>query len=562
VSTGARAAISVSARRRASARGRRGRIAAFAAVAVVLAAPRCSTAQQNLSFESAGPDGAPAGWSAFRPDEAPTGVRIETDAAVAFAGTQSLKITQANAAGLARVAQRVPVAALLGSERGGPDAARRIRLRAMLRSAPGTRRPEIWLRIAGGRGALYLDSLGDGRVTAPESAALPPFVAANLDTAGGGEPLTGGETSAEWVRAQLELALPDDAEEVSFGALLRGAGSAWLDDLQVAVVDAAAEPAASSAAARYLGAALDTLEQHSINGAAIAWPKLRAAALRHARGATDFAGTHLALRYAIYELGDRHSYLLAPRAAALLERAPVSNARTGRAPVEPSGAALRGRFGYVSVPGFAGGTPQSQIEFAGRVQALIKDLDSPSTCGWILDLRRNSGGNLWPMLAGVGPLLGNGEIGASVYPDGRRVAVWYRDGQAGFGGYVQLRVNAPHPALLDAPVAVLIGPGTASSAEVLAAGFVGRPGALRFGAPTRGLSAGNRTFSLPDGAALVLTVAGTSDRFGRTYPGPLEPERPVSDGGPSASAAEDAVVDAALDWLEAQPACIGQDPRE
>jgi len=153
-------------------------------------------------------------------------------------------------------------------------------------------------------------------------------------------------------------------------------------------------------------------------------------------------------------------------------------------------------------------------------------------------------------LAGAGPLLGEGELGASVYPDGIRRPFWYRDGQAGFGEYVQLRVVAPHR-LRDAaaPLAVLLGPRTASSAEVLAAAARGRPHARSFGAPTRGVSAGNRTFELSDHAAVVLTVAATADRTGRADLGPLEPDERVAASyrGESVAASDRAAVERAHD---------------
>jgi C-terminal processing protease CtpA/Prc len=161
------------------------------------------------------------------------------------------------------------------------------------------------------------------------------------------------------------------------------------------------------------------------------------------------------------------------------------------------------------------------------------------------------------MLAGLGPLLGDGELVASVYPDGRRLGVWYRDGQAGFGEYTQLRVRAPYRLRLPAPVAVLVGGGTASSAEVLAVALRGRPDSRSFGAPTRGLSAGNRTFPLADGASLVLTVAATSDAAGRVLEGPLVPDQLVAANrdADGARGPADAPLEAALEWLMARDAC-------
>ena len=44
--------------------------------------------------------------------------------------------------------------------------------------------------------------------------------------------------------------------------------------------------------------------------------------------------------------------------------------------------------------------------------------DRVSLVGWIVDLRGNTGGNMWPMVAGVGPVLGNGVAGFFVPPVG------------------------------------------------------------------------------------------------------------------------------------------------
>ena len=209
------------------------------------------------------------------------------------------------------------------------------------------------------------------------------------------------------------------------------------------------------------------------------------------------------------------------------------------------------------MPSFAGGTPAQQVEFAEKLKNEIQAADGPDVCGWVVDLRQNTGGNLWPMLAGLGPLLGEGELAASVYPDGRRVPVWHRDGQAGFGDYTQLRVRSPYSVDGRVPAAVLLGPATASSAEILAVALRGRPATRSFGAPTRGLSAGNRIFSLADGASLVLTVAATVDTTGRAYAGPVVPDEVVGAAGmrrqPETTA--DATLAAAVSWLRAGDGC-------
>jgi C-terminal processing protease CtpA/Prc len=299
------------------------------------------------------------------------------------------------------------------------------------------------------------------------------------------------------------------------------------------------------------------MREHSLRRADVDWPTLRAQALEHARGAATAADAHLAVRFAVRELGDRHSYLQSAAATRALAATAVSNARTGAPPTPPQGRRITERLSYLRIPSFAGGTPVQQVDFAETLKSAIQANDGPEICGWVVDLRQNSGGNLWPMLAGVGPLLGEGALAASVYPDGRRTPVWYRDGQAGFGDYTQLRLRSPYAAAAGVPVAVLLGPATASSAEVLAVAFRSRAATRSFGAPTRGLSAGNRTFALADGASLVLTVAATSDAAGQVYAGPIVPDEAVArraePSGPDA--AGDAPLQAAIEWLEAGDAC-------
>jgi carboxyl-terminal processing protease len=520
------------------------------ALAAVPFGPELAAAQTNLSFEL-GDLESPQGWSAQRVDERVDVGEIRLDAAVAAAGARSLKITQRDAADFVRVGQTLPLS--VPSAPAGTHGPRRVRVSAAVRdSGAAGAEPALWLRISGGKGALFVDSRGDGRerllfADAARDRAAPPAAA----SAG-----PASARPAEWSRREIELPLPDDADEVAFGALLRGAGSAWFDDFAIAVVPVGGSPP-SAAAARYVDAALDLVQRHAWKSAAVDWPALRSATLEHARGARSAADTYPALRFALRELGDRHSYLLAPGPAAALLAAPVSNARTGRAAVDPTGALLAGKFGYLSVPGYAGGTAADQVRFAEGLQHELASLDVSAACGWILDLRRNTGGNLWPMLAGLGPLLGDGELAASVYPDASRRSIWYEQGRAGFGDYVQLRVANPYVLRQTAaPLAVLIGGRTASSAEVLVAALRGRAATRTFGAPTRGLSAGNRTFELADRAALVLTVAATSDRAGGVDLGPIAPDERVAErGGGDPVTGSDAVVAAAAAWLQTREPC-------
>ena len=484
-------------------------------------------AQQNLSFEELDTRGAPLGWNIGA-------AAVTIDDATAMAGGRSLRVTRATSAGVTRVTQRVAAAPLRSARHGGE----RLRLTGFVRADP-TAAAALWLRVDGARGPLFLDTFGDGRELAEPTA-----------------PLTAGAGDSAWRRLEVELPFAGDVDEVAFGISQRGQGVAWFDGLELTAIGTDSRPPAAPAAVRYIDAALGIMREHSLHRAALEWPAVREHALLHARGAQTAADSHLAVRFAVRELGDRHSYLQSPAITRTLQRAAVSNARTGAAATAPLGERL-GRVARLQVPGFAGGTPLEQVAFAETLQNIVQLHDAAVVCGWVIDLRQNSGGNLWPMLAGLGPLLGDGELAASVYPDGRRVAVWYRDGQAGFGDYTQLRVRAPYRPRSAAPVAVLVGGGTASSAEVLAVALRSRPQTRSFGAPTRGLSAGNRTFPLADGASLVLTVAATSDVAGRVLEGPFVPDQLVTGGREAGGtqAPADGPLEAAVAWLVSSESC-------
>ena len=498
------------------------------ALADVLAAS--ADAQHNLSFEQLDDRAEPLGWSVAGSAD------VTVDGAAAVAGERSLQVTRTGPAGVTRVTQRIPAAAL----RDGSDSlgVQRVRLVGFARTT--TAAAALWLRIDGARGPLFLDSYGYGREVVERE---PPLAA------------TDGADVA-WRRYEIELPLPPDVDEIAFGVSLRGEGTAWFDALELTAVPTDSWPPAAPAAVRYVEAALAVMREHSLRRAEVDWPTLRTRALEHARGASSSAEAQLAVRFAVRELGDRHSYLQSAAVTRALETRAVSNARTGAASTAPQGRRLD-RLAYVEVPGFAGGTPLQQVEFAETLQTIVRRHDEGGVCGWVVDLRQNTGGNLWPMLAGLGPLLGEGELAASVYPDGRRVAVWYRDGQAGFGDYTQLRVRSPYRLRAVTPVAVLIGPATASSAEVLAVAFRGRPGIRSFGAPTRGLSAGNRTFGLADGASLVLTVAATGDAAGQVFAAALAPDELVAATGRAGAtgSAGDPALAAATAWLLAGDSC-------
>ncbi|MCQ0023084.1 S41 family peptidase [Streptomyces somaliensis DSM 40738] len=305
----------------------------------------------------------------------------------------------------------------------------------------------------------------------------------------------------------------------------------------------------SSEARAYLRGALDHLEDTALAGDEVDWPSVRSEAFRTAADARTPADTHAAILKAVRSLGDGHSYFYTPAEAEEITAA--SGAVTGG---NVEGRALPGGIGYLDVRG-ARGDARALGAFVGSGRAAVAAADRGGACGWIVDLRENQGGNMWPMLTVLGPILGEGRAGSFVGADGKAVPFLIRDG-APRRGKDTWPWAPPAPVTRDhPPVAVLTGPWTASSGEAVAIAFRGRPATRTFGSPTRGIPTGIAPRELPDGAVLGVAQSRIADRTGRSYEGPLQPDEEVPVVREDTGTGGDRALTTAARWLERQPGC-------
>jgi len=189
----------------------------------------------------------------------------------------------------------------------------------------------------------------------------------------------------------------------------------------------------------------------------------------------------------------------------------------------PRGRRTGDGIGYLDVPAFVGSPQQSKV-YATALQNLIKTLDTQGVRGWIVDLRQNTGGNCYPMIAGLGPLLGEGTLGYFVSPT-KTDSWWYRAGRSGEAHDVCCKVDRPyHLRSEEPPIAILGSSYTASSGEITMISFLGMPKVKIFGEPTQGLVTGNDLFKLSDGALIILTCVNDADRNHKACAGPIQPD--------------------------------------
>ncbi len=198
------------------------------------------------------------------------------------------------------------------------------------------------------------------------------------------------------------------------------------------------------------------------------------------------------------------------------------------------------RIGYIRVDGFSGNSPEA-LEFAESIQNSIRDQDNGMLIGWIVDLRFNGGGNMWPMIAGIGPLLGNGTYGYFVDPDDQITPWGYQNGSSVIDGRERVSVDSPY--VLSDPypkIAVLSSKRLGSSGEATFIAFKKLPNVRTFGTESCGVSTANREFPLSNGSSLYLSVSVMADRELEEYGIPVPVDEPVAD---------EEVYAAAVEWL-------------
>jgi C-terminal processing protease CtpA/Prc len=314
-----------------------------------------------------------------------------------------------------------------------------------------------------------------------------------------------------------------------------------------------AEREMSPEAEAYLEAALDIMEANGLYRLTVNWPPLRRQARRMAGGAQSPADTYDAIGFVLRAAGGKHSFLVTPEQAAADADDTMADYPPPRAKV------LLGRLGFVAIEGFGSGIPEEGSKYATLIQQLIREVDAHSPCGWLVDLRENTGGNMYPMLAGLGPILGEGVAGQFLDPEGLVTSWSYQDGQSFYADESATKVSGEPYRLQteNPPVAVLTGRKTASSGEAVAISFRGRPNTRSFGLETAGFSTGNDTFRLSDGAVMVLTGVVMADRTGQAYGERIPPDEEV-DERLDAMIEDEAIPQRAVDWLLAQSACTAQ----
>jgi carboxyl-terminal processing protease len=164
----------------------------------------------------------------------------------------------------------------------------------------------------------------------------------------------------------------------------------------------------------------------------------------------------------------------------------------------------------------------------------IDTLSASASRSAVLDLRRNGGGLI----------VEAGRLNSALLPESSSLGLFRsrkRDYRPATG---------PMPTRFAGPLAVLIGPRTASAAEVTAAALQHHERARLFGTPSLGSVLAARIYDLPDGGKLTIPYADYLTPSGiRIEDRGVTPDVFAPRTADSMREGRDPALDAALDWL-------------
>lgn len=290
----------------------------------------------------------------------------------------------------------------------------------------------------------------------------------------------------------------------------------------------------SIAAQKYIDDVLSIMRQYAITRHEIDWTALESEVKSRGANANSIRDTYPALLLALELLGTNHSFINTPSGQTLYH-----SGLTCREQINLAVPTLSD-IGYLRVDGFSG-TEAESIEYATSLQSMIAEQDNESIRGWIVDLRNNDGGNMWPMIAGIGPLLGEGTYGHFIDPD-ENISSWgYQAGSSIFNDTNVVGVDSPHELSTSTPrIAVLSSRRTASSGEATLISFKQQDNVRIFGTDSCGLSTANSMFELSDGGEFFLTVSTMADREMVSYGHSVEVDEEVI---------QDESINRAVEWI-------------
>ena len=216
---------------------------------------------------------------------------------------------------------------------------------------------------------------------------------------------------------------------------------------------------------------------------------------------------------------------------------------------------LQNQLAYIKIPHYYL-FGQDQINSSTKIiKEKICELKAQNPQGWIIDLRMNLGGNMYPMFAGLGELFPNMKLSGDSRDGEHYHSEWYNEG----GNFhmwnspmtaVDLLCNEAEKAENErVKIAVLVGRYTSSSGEAVASALKGQDNFRLFGEITSGWSSTTGYFPITENVFITPTVAWFMSVDKTLHKDGIHPDTLIVEEVNPDALTEGKVIEAAMAWV-------------
>lgn len=307
----------------------------------------------------------------------------------------------------------------------------------------------------------------------------------------------------------------------------------------------------------HIDSSLLILKQHSLYADRVNWNDIQQKVYDSATSATTKAETFAALTIAFKTLGDKHAAYYQYDDEYRIDNSELMARYSDSIKVAWSrGPGVISRVinevAYINIP-FMGVNKQQDIDkYANWIYDAVIALQAKKPAAWIIDLRLNGGGNIRPMLTGLAMFFKDGIVSYYIDRDGKATdEAAFSKGDFMIDGAKQATIKNKVAAFKPVKVAVLIGPGTASSGEGVAVVFRQRKNTRLFGERSAGLANATNGFVFNNNNAyFLISTAYIGDKQKKILPESVMPDVLIKGNDAFGDIENDIVVKEALKWLK------------
>lgn len=185
------------------------------------------------------------------------------------------------------------------------------------------------------------------------------------------------------------------------------------------------------------------------------------------------------------------------------------------------------KVGYLRIVGNSDFAFKKVDSIADDIVTHINGINSAEIKGWIIDLRLNTGGNMYPILLGLKEFIGNNvHFGGFRDAGNQSTGDWeIKAGKLLIDGNMLDRKSALiYPIANDVPLVILTSCYTASAGEMTAISFIGRKNTFIVGEKTANYTTAVQGFKINDHAGINLSTDYVVDRNLKVYKSYISPD--------------------------------------